>query len=279
MTTPAADLTSRSVSRRQALLVLGGLGVVAAGCSSGDGGSAAPATTKGASATSTTSGTSATTTTVAPAAAITSCSTIPEETAGPFPGDGSNGPDILAQAGVVRRDITSSFGSASGIAGGVPLTFSFTVVDTASGCKPMAGAAVYTWHCDRDGNYSMYSSAAVDQNYLRGVQEVDANGVATFTSIFPGAYAGRWPHIHFEVYPSVAAATNGGSKLATSQIALPKNACDAVYATAGYEASVGNFASTSLARDNVFSDGASSETPSITGGVASGFVSSLVVGA
>jgi protocatechuate 3,4-dioxygenase beta subunit len=271
MTTPAADLTSRSVSRRQALLVLGGLGVVAAGCSSGDGGSAAPATTKGASARSTT--------TVAPAAAITSCSTIPEETAGPFPGDGSNGPDILAQAGVVRRDITSSFGSASGIAGGVPLTFSFTVVDTASGCKPMAGAAVYAWHCDRNGNYSMYSSAAVDQNYLRGVQEVDANGIATFTSIFPGAYAGRWPHIHFEVYPSVAAATNGGSKLATSQIALPKNACDAVYATAGYEASVGNFASTSLARDNVFSDGASSETPSVTGSVASGFVSSLVVGA
>ncbi|MDQ1431892.1 MAG: hypothetical protein QOF40_2494 [Actinomycetota bacterium] len=259
--------------------MLGGLGVVAAGCSTGGGGSAATATTKGASATSTTLGASTTTTTtVAPAAAITTCSTIPEETAGPYPGDGSNGPDVLTQAGVVRRDITSSFGSANGVAVGVPLTFSFTVVDTATGCKPMTGAAVYAWHCDRDGNYSMYSSAASHQNYLRGVQEVDANGVATFTSIFPGAYAGRWPHIHFEVYPSVAAATNGGSKLATSQIALPKTACDAVYATAGYEASVGNLASTSLARDNVFSDGASLETPSITGTVGSGFVSSLVVG-
>ena len=279
MTTPTSELTSRPFSRRQALLVLGGLGVVAAGCSSGGGDSAATATTKGASATSTTLGDSTTTTTtVAPAAAITSCSTIPEETGGPYPGDGSNGPDILTQDGVVRRDITSSIGSASGVAEGVPLTFSFTVVDTANGCKPKTGAAVYAWHCDRAGNYSMYSQAAANENYLRGVQEVDANGVATFTSIFPAAYSGRWPHIHFEVYESVAAATSGGNKLATSQIALPKDACDAVYATTGYEASVRNLASTSLATDMVFSDGASLESPSITGNVTSGFVSSLVVG-
>ena len=33
---------------------------------------------------------------------------IPEETAGPFPGDGTNGPDVLTESGVVRSDITTS---------------------------------------------------------------------------------------------------------------------------------------------------------------------------
>jgi protocatechuate 3,4-dioxygenase beta subunit len=274
MTTPAADLTSRSVSRRQALLVLGGLGVVAAGCSSGKDSNNATATTKGTSSSTTSTTSGATTTT----AAVTSCSVIPEETAGPYPGDGSNSVNVLSESGVVRKDIRSSFGSASGVAEGVPYTISFTVVDTDNGCAPMTGAAVYAWQCDRDGNYSMYSQAAATENYLRGVQEVDANGVASFTSIFPACYSGRWPHVHFEVYPNVAAATSGGTKLATSQIAIPKDVCDVVYATSGYEQSVRNLSQVSLASDNVFSDGVSLETPSMTGNTSSGYLSSLVVG-
>jgi protocatechuate 3,4-dioxygenase beta subunit len=274
MTTPAADLTSRSVSRRQALLVLGGLGVVAAGCSSGNDSNNATATTKGTSSSTTSTTSGATTTT----AAVTSCSVIPEETAGPYPGDGSNSVNVLSESGVVRKDIRSSFGSASGVAEGVPYTISFTVVDTDNGCAPMTGAAVYAWHCDRDGNYSMYSQAAATENYLRGVQEVDANGVASFTSIFPACYSGRWPHVHFEVYPNVAAATSAGTKLATSQIAIPKDVCDVVYATSGYEQSVRNLSQVSLASDNVFSDGVSLETPSMTGNTSSGYLSSLVVG-
>jgi protocatechuate 3,4-dioxygenase beta subunit len=136
---------------------------------------------------------------------------------------------------------------------------------------------VYVWHCDRDGNYSMYQSAS-EANYLRGVQPADKNGLVTFTSIFPAAYSGRWPHVHFEVYPSVDAATSGSNKLATSQIALPKNVCDAVYATDGYEHSASNLANTSLDSDMVFSDGVSLQTPSMTGNVTNGYVSSLVVG-
>ena len=88
-----------------------------------------------------------------------------------------------------------------------------------------------------------------DENYLRGVQELDASGTATFTSIFPAAYSGRWPHIHFEVYSDVANAVSSGPIVKTSQIALPKEACDAVYATAGYEQSVRNLAQTSLQQD------------------------------
>jgi protocatechuate 3,4-dioxygenase beta subunit len=122
----------------------------------------------------------------------------------------------------------------------------------------------------------MYTASKA--NYLRGVQPVDANGVASFTSIFPAAYAGRWPHVHFEVYPSVDAATSGGTKLATSQLALPEEVCDAVYATSGYAQSVTNLARTSLATDMVFRDGVSLQTPSMTGNVGNGYVSSLVVG-
>jgi protocatechuate 3,4-dioxygenase beta subunit len=264
-----SELLTRPVTRRGALVLLGGFGIAVAGCSSGSDSGGATATTNGAN--------SATATTAAPAT-VTSCTTVAEETAGPYPGDGSNGPDALSESGVVRKDIRSSFDGATGVAEGVPYTISFTVVDTDNGCTPLSGAAVYVWHCDREGRYSMYSQGATDQNYLRGVQEVDANGVATFTSIFPACYSGRWPHVHFEVYPSVEAATSGGSKLATSQIALPQDACDAVYATSGYEQSVQNLSRVSLTSDTVFSDGVSTETPSMTGTTTSGYVSSLAVG-
>ena len=147
---------------------------------------------------STTAGTDSTTA-VTDAA---SCEPIPEETAGPFPGDGSNGPDVLAEADVVRSDIRTSIGSASGAADGVPLTIELTITDTATGCTPLADAAVYLWHCDREGSYSMYSDGAEDENYLRGVQVTDADGRLSFTSIFPACYSGRWPHAHFEVYAS-----------------------------------------------------------------------------
>ena len=110
---------------------------------------------------------------------------IPEETAGPFPGDGTNGPDVLSQSGVVRSDITTSFGGSTGTAEGVPLTIRLLVQDEANACEPLAGAAVYLWHCDREGRYSLYSSGAEDQNYLRGVQAAGDDGIVTFTSIFP----------------------------------------------------------------------------------------------
>ena len=205
-----------------------------------------------------------------------SCSArIPEETQGPFPADGSNGPTVLPLSGVVRSDIRSSFAGLSGTAAGVPLTVDLTIVSVST-CSPLAGRAVYIWHCDRAGGYSLYSAGVTNQNYLRGVQEADASGKVSFTSIFPGCYSGRWPHIHFEVYPSLAAATNVANRVATSQIALPKSACDAAYATAGYESSIGNLSRISLATDMVFSDGSALELASVSGSVA-GFTSSLTV--
>jgi protocatechuate 3,4-dioxygenase beta subunit len=204
------------------------------------------------------------------------CSKIPEETAGPFPGEGSNGPNVLNQTGVVRNDIRSSFAGLSGTVTGVPLTIALTIV-SASSCAPLANRAVYLWHCDQAGRYSLYSSGATNQNYLRGVQAADANGKVTFTSIFPACYAGRWPHIHFEVYPSLAAATSVANKTATSQLALPKATCDLVYATSGYQASITNLSQVSLASDMVFSDGSSLELATITGSIASGLTATLTV--
>jgi|SRR4051812_40822382 len=204
------------------------------------------------------------------------CSVIPTETQGPYPGDGSNGPNVLSASGVVRSDIRSSFAGLSGTADGVPLTIVLNLV-SASTCSPLAGRAVYLWHCDRLGRYSLYSSGVTNQNYLRGTLESDAGGTVTFTSIFPGCYSGRWPHIHFEMYPSVAAAGSVANKAATSQIALPKSVCDAVYALSGYSASVGNLSRVTLATDNVFSDGSALELATVTGDVTSGMTATLTV--
>ncbi|GAA2362862.1 3,4-dioxygenase subunit beta [Dactylosporangium salmoneum] len=203
---------------------------------------------------------------------------IPDETAGPYPGDGSNGPNVLTQSGIVRADIRSSFGGATQTAEGVALTIELTIVDLAGGGTPFAGTAVYVWHCDRAGRYSLYSQPITDQNYLRGVQIADAAGTVRFTSIFPACYSGRWPHIHFEVYRDQTAITAATNAIATSQVALPKAACDTVYATSGYEASVTNLAQVSLARDNVFGDdSAAHQLGTVTGSADAGYTVALTV--
>ncbi|MFC8801321.1 intradiol ring-cleavage dioxygenase [Promicromonospora sp. NPDC057138] len=203
---------------------------------------------------------------------------IPEETNGPYPADGTNGPNALTTTGVVRSDITSSFGDSSGTAEGIPLTFSLTVVDVSGegdAGTPVAGAAVYAWHCDRDGQYSMYDIA--DQNYLRGVQEADADGKVTFTSIFPACYQGRWPHIHFEVYPSLDEATSATNRMRTSQLALPQDVCETVYATEGYDKSIANLQDVTLSSDMVFSDGYALQMAKVSGSVSQGYTATLRV--
>ena len=142
---------------------------------------------------------------------------------------------------------------------------------------PLAGAAIYLWHCDRGGNYSMYDGDAVEENYLRGVQEADADGRLSFTTIVPACYAGRWPHMHFEVYESLDSATSASDKLRTSQLALPQDVCDTVYATEGYEQSVANLAQVSLDSDGIFSDGYSLQMATVTGSVEEGYVATLNV--
>lgn len=202
---------------------------------------------------------------------------VPTETAGPYPADDSNGVNILDDSGVVRGDIRSSFGSSTTTAKGIPLEIVLTVRDVSTG-SALVGAGVYLWHCDRDGNYSLYSSGVENENYLRGVQETDSTGSVRFTSIYPACYSGRWPHIHFEVYESVATAVASGPIVKTSQIALPDETNAAVYATSGYESSIRNASQVTLKSDNVFSDdGGIYQIATMTGDVKSGYTAALSI--
>lgn len=213
-----------------------------------------------------------------------SCSVIPEETAGPYPGDGSNSngngiANALALTGIVRSDIRASIAGAAGTAGGVVLTITIKLVNTNGSCANLAGYAIYLWHCDREGRYSMYSSGVTNQNYLRGVQETGSDGTVTFTTVFPGCYAGRMPHMHFEIFRSANTTTQFSNKLRTSQIAFPTDVCNSVYGTAtGYSASATNLAGISFASDGIFSDGYSTQMATISGSVAAGYAASLAVG-
>ncbi|MEU0884291.1 intradiol ring-cleavage dioxygenase [Lentzea sp. NPDC005914] len=244
--------------RRRALSLLGGAaGLTLVAC--------APSITTSADPTTTSPSSRGTTSDV--------LETIPEETAGPFTGDGSNGPNALTQSGIVRSDLRSSFGSSTRTAEGVQLNIELAVQNEDG--KPYAGAAVYLWHCDINGDYSMYSDRVKNENFLRGVQEADASGKLKFVSIFPGAYSGRWPHIHFEVYPSLAEATKAGNKITTSQLALPESTCKEVYGTTGYTQSVQNMSRTSLKQDMVFRDGTDQQMATMSGNVQSGYTAAL----
>jgi protocatechuate 3,4-dioxygenase beta subunit len=246
------------LSRRRALrfLGLGAAGAVLTACGTGAGGSS-----------TTTSSTA------------TASGEIPDETAGPYPGDGSNGPDVLEQSGVVRSDIRSSFGTGTATAEGVPMTLELVIADLAKGGTPFAGVAVYVWHCTNVGEYSLYSKGIENENYLRGVQIAGADGRVRFTSIFPGCYDGRWPHIHFEVYPDQAGITDHTKVIATSQVALPQNVCEQVYAQPGYDQSAPNLKKVSLSSDNVFGDDSGAlQLATVTGDVTSGYTVTLNVG-
>jgi len=210
------------------------------------------------------------------------CSVIPEETGGPYPGDGTNSNasgivNVLTQTGVVRTDIRSSFNGASGTAAGVPLTVKLKIVNANSSCGAAGNFAVYLWHCDREGRYSLYSSGVTDQNYLRGVQEADADGNLSFTTIFPGCYDGRMPHVHFEVYRSLAQSTSASNRIKTSQFTFPMATLNEVYATAGYSSSATNLTHISYASDNIFSDGYSLQLGTMSGNVTDGYVVTLTV--
>ncbi|MCW7540088.1 intradiol ring-cleavage dioxygenase [Aquabacterium sp. A7-Y] len=263
-------LMAGAADRRRALRWLTGASTLTLlGCGGGaDEGSSAAAATEGASA----------------RRRASSCRSIPDETAGPYPADGSNHSggaiaNALALSGIVRRDIRSSIAGATGTAEGVPLTVELQLVDARRSCAPLQGHAVYLWQCTREGDYSMYSPSVADQNFLRGVQESDSDGRLSFVTVFPGCYEGRMPHLHVELYASANSATAFSNKLRTSQLALPVEVCREVYASSpGYESSVARLRRISFERDSAFRDGVSLQLASVTGNPATGYVARLKVG-
>ena len=266
-TQPAIPLASAPTNRRLALNALGSLSMATLfGCGGGD-----TETTDTTDTTGTGTGTGTTTT----------CSVVPEETAGPYPADGStasnNTYNVLALSGIVRSDIRSSIGSSTQVSG-VPLTITITLTNTSASCAALSGYAIYLWHCTQDGNYSVYSSNNIADNYLRGVQATDASGTVTFTTVVPGCYAGRMPHMHLEIYPTLASANNARNKVKTTQLAFPTELLSSIYsANSGYSASVRNLASITFATDNVFSDGTALEMTTMQANSGGGYSASITI--
>lgn len=186
------------------------------------------------------------------------CVAHPSEMAGPFPADGSNRAhgtlaNVLADSGIVRRDMRRNLGDAGAPAEGVKLRLALTLISVGSSCTPLADHAIYLWHCDAAGQYSVYELP--DLTYLRAVGVSSSAGTVEFETIVPGCYSGRYPHMHFEVYPNLTTAVDYRNRLLTSQLAVPAEACRAVYETdPAYRQSKSNFKNVSLRQDGIFRD-------------------------
>lgn len=190
-----------------------------------------------------------------------SCSVSPTETEGPFP--------TKAPSSLVTNDIRSD-------RTGVPFSIRITINNKNNSCAALAGAIVDIWHCDKDGNYSEYGGTGMQSvnytsvHFLRGRQTTDGSGIVNFTSIFPGWYSGRAPHIHVHIYNA------SGTSLLVTQIAFPTDVCNTVYTTATNFYTRGT-QDTANNRDNVFADSLASELATITGSVAQGYVLTHVI--
>ena len=99
-------------------------------------------------------------------------------------------------------------------------------VREAESCEPIANAVVDLWHCDARGVYSGFD-AGEGEEFLRGAQVTDREGVAEFTTIYPGSYPGRTVHIHAKVHL-------GRTTLLTTQLYFPEDVTERVYASAPY---------------------------------------------
>lgn len=192
----------RLITRRKTLSLFGAAGVdglaAAVGCSSSDEDKSTAAATRSATATSGASATSAAPATSSPTATqaatatpggivAVNCVAVPELTEGPYFVD-----ELLN-----RSDIRSD-PSGGNDAEGIPLAMTIKVFD--ANCAPLARANIDVWHCDAAGEYSDVSqNGTVGQKFLRGYQTTDSDGVAKFTTIYPGWYQGRTVHIHFKI--------------------------------------------------------------------------------
>ncbi|HTJ51768.1 MAG TPA: hypothetical protein VL443_20050 [Cyclobacteriaceae bacterium] len=185
-----------------------------------------------------------------------SCTVTDSETAGPFP---TKSPSTLEMTDI-RSDRT-----------GVAFTIKITIQNKNNSCAALADAIVDIWHCDRDGYYSEYGGSGMQTvdmtavHFLRGRQITDSNGLVGFTSIFPGWYSGRAPHIHVHIYNS------SGQSLLVTQIAFPTSVCDTVYTTATSFYTKGK-QDTSNTSDSVFSDSLNNELGTVTGNITDGYL-------
>jgi protocatechuate 3,4-dioxygenase beta subunit len=210
-------LIGRILSRREVLALIGAGGAATFLAACAPGGAASPAASGAASA-----GSSAAATTAASAAiatALPACVVGPELTEGPY----------YLDVDLERSDIRTN--TADNVAvEGATLTLDWIVSQAdGSACMPMEGIVVDVWHCDALGVYSGVTGNAGD--FLRGFQRTDANGRASFTTVYPGWYQGRAVHIHFKIRTDPQA--SAGFEF-TSQLFFDDEFSKGVYATGVY---------------------------------------------
>ena len=187
------------------------------------------------------------------------CPLIPSETEGPF------ALDLTENTAYFRKAVNET-------KTGAPFNIKFRIIGAAN-CLPMKNVRINIWHCDKDGLYSGYSASnnagQAGLTYCRGYQFTDNDGVAAFTSIFPGWYPGRICHIHFKVTVSTSYA-------AVSQLTFPITAKNALYA-ANPALYVKGADPLTFTNDNIFSDGVAFQLATLTANAAGGYDSFLQV--
>jgi protocatechuate 3,4-dioxygenase beta subunit len=177
--------------------------------------------------------------------AAASCVVTPALTEGPY----------FVDERLNRSDLRSD-PSTGAVRAGVPLGFTVQLsqISSSGACTPLAGALVDVWHCDALGIYSdIAQQNTLGQRFLRGYQTSDGNGVASFTTIYPGWYMGRAVHIHFKVRTN----PTGASGLEfTSQMFFDEALTDVVHAQAPYNSK--GRRDTTLTADGIYRSGGSS---------------------
>jgi protocatechuate 3,4-dioxygenase beta subunit len=178
------------------------------------------------------------------------CVLTPELTEGPYYIAGEK----------LRRDIRDGHP-------GTLLTLRLTVLNAAT-CKPVKGAAVDIWHADAAGVYSGFGAGSASRTFMRGIQRTDKNGLAVFTTVYPGWYQGRAVHIHVKVHVR-------GNVVHTGQLFFSDAMTEKVYKAAPY-ASRGNPDVTN-ANDSIFVNGGKRSLVAVKKSGA-GYVGSIAMG-
>ena len=137
-----------------------------------------------------------------------SCAQTAEQTEGPYYFDADS----------IRSDIREG-------RPGTPLVLALRV-RAGDDCAPVENAIVDIWHCDAGGVYSGFGSGE-GERFLRGAQATNEDGIAKFTTIYPGFYQGRTVHIHAKVHLD-------RQTVLTTQLYFDDAVSDKVFASAPY---------------------------------------------
>ncbi|WP_438818559.1 intradiol ring-cleavage dioxygenase [Streptomyces brasiliscabiei] len=253
----------KSVRRRRVLI--GGASVAAVGGLAAAGLAAAGTTDESTTAESGTAESSGS------ASSASVCVLNAEVTEGPYSLDGA----------LVREDIREG-------KEGFEVRYTFTVVDVADDCAPLADALLEIWHCDHLGEYSGFvggNGHTYEDNgtFLRGGQMTDENGQCSITSIWPGHYVSRAVHVHMRVHTDVTLTDDsytGGEVIHTGQLFFDEDINAEIQATSPY--SDNTTRETALSDDGIYDDGGASSglltLTALGSGVSDGYRATITVG-